>query len=96
MSNRNTLSNKIIKIGEYMYRVYNFREVDELELGNAYVFGGGKGNISISYPYVFPYMGRYKKSSIEPGVYLDKDERVVVVYPRNEKERKIYHISRIF
>lgn len=79
-----------------MYRVYNFREVDELELGNAYVFGGGKGNISISYPYVFPYMGRYKKSSIEPGVYLDKDERVVVVYPRNEKERKIYHISRIF
>lgn len=79
-----------------MYRVYNFREVDELELGNAYVFGGGKGNISISYPYVFPYMGRYKKNSIEPGVYLDKDERVVVVYPRNEKERKIYHISRIF
>jgi hypothetical protein len=94
--NSNLLSNKIIKIGEFMYRVYNFREVKELELGNAYIFGGTKGNLTINYPYVLPYMGKYKKNNTEPGVYLDKDDRVVVNYPRNEKERKIYHISRIF
>ena len=92
----NKLSNFIIKIGEYMYRVYRFKEVEELEYGNAYVFGGTIGNITITYPYVLPYMGKLSKSSGEPGVYLDKDDKVVVIYPRNEKERKIYHTSRIF
>jgi len=94
--NIQSLSNKIIKIGDYMYRVYKFKDVEELELGNAYIFGGTKGNLSISYPYVFPFMGKYKKGSLEPGIYLDKNDKIVVVYPRNDRERKIYHISRIF
>jgi hypothetical protein len=90
------LSDKIIKIGEFMYRVYDFHEVEELELGNAYIFGGSKGKLRISYPYVFPYLGRLKKNSSDTGIYLDKDDKVVVIYPSNDKERKMFHTSRIF
>jgi len=90
------LSDKIVKIGEFMYRVYQFDDVEELELGNAYVFGGTKGNLRISYPYVFPYMGKLKKNSSDTGIYLNKDDKIVVVYPQNDKERKLHHISRIF
>jgi hypothetical protein len=90
------LSDRIIKIGEFMYRVYQFDDVEELELGNAYIFGGNKGKLRISYPYVFPYMGKMKKNATDAGIYLNKDDKVIVIYPHNDKERRHYHTSRIF
>lgn len=90
------LSDKIIKIGEFMYRIYAFKNVKSLELGNAYTFNGKFGNTTITYKWVLPFRGDLSKSSSEPGIYLNKHNEIKTIYPSTSDELKLYHISRIF
>jgi hypothetical protein len=91
-----SLSNKIIKFGEYMYRVYDYKEPDDLQLGNAYIFGGTGHKLRIRYVYVLPFMGRLEKGSKEPGIYLNNDGGIHVINPRTDRDKQLYHISRVF
>lgn len=89
------LSSKIIKFGEYFYRVYRFVSVEKLEIGNAYIFGGHSAKCDIVYKYVLPFRGRLPKHPDEPGIYLDSDDSMFVVQPSNSSERSLYSTGRI-
>jgi hypothetical protein len=89
------LSDKIIKIGEFMYRIYKYDKGEEMEHGNAYTFNSKFGSMTITYPYVFPFQGNFKKHSTDIGIYL-KGKDIHVIYPETDKDRKIYSINRIF
>ena len=90
------LSNTIIKIGEYIYRIYEFTTPEKLEIGNAYVFGGSiNKTTTIRYIYVLPFRGKFSKNSDEPGIYLDKNEDMHVIHPKSIIEKSMYSTSRI-
>lgn len=89
------LSNQIIKLGEHMYRVYPFTNLDDLEHGNAYTFGGVGHRLSLTYRYVLPFQGKYKKTSSDVGIYL-RDGRIFIIYPTTDVQKQLYSVNRIF
>lgn len=90
------LSDKIIKIGEFMYRVYPFKNIKSLELGNAYTFTMKFGALSATYNWVLPFRGYWNKGDELPGIYLDKYDEVKTIFPTTSDDLKLYHTSRIF
>lgn len=90
------LSNKIISFGEFMYRVYPYTTEADLQEGNAYTFGfTAPGGLVARLPFILPFRGKKPKQIHEPGIYMD-GENMFVARPRTDKEKKIYHIDRIF
>ena len=53
------LSDKIIKIGDFIYRVYEYTDNMELEIGNAYLIGG----LSVRGPFNNPVGLKCSKST---------------------------------
>jgi len=90
------LSDKIIKIGDFIYRVYEYTDNMELEIGNAYLIGGKFRGCIIRYKYILPFLGELQKTSEEPGIYITKKNKHHIIHPSNDKEFKIYSINRIF
>jgi len=90
------LSDKIIKIGEFIYRVYSYNDDVNLEMGNAYIFGGKYKNCTIRYKYVLPFRGKLQRDSEEPGIYINKKNKHHVIYPSTERDTKMYNITRVF
>lgn len=90
------LSNQIINFGEFMYRVYPYTKVEDLQEGNAYTFGfTAPGGFIARLNYVLPYRGKRPTQIHDPGIYLDNGE-LFVARPRTDKERRTYNVDRIF
>jgi len=90
------LSNEIIRLGEYIYRVYDFQDVESLQVGNAYIFGGTFRGCRMRRTEVLPFMGEYHPDVTQPGIYADEDDELHIVHPKTDKEKSLYHLSRVF